>query len=166
MYETTVKSLKVARLSTMPNQWQSYAYRVLDAEKPEVAKLLEDCDGVYDGQEGGKIIYSRSRIGKLNAPFTATIRVVEQVLDRVPTGKHFINLVDTSLEEFGGFASKVVLAERFGIKNSAAAVAAFYNVQGQSTPAPVKTDEPATDANKPDEQPVNQNKDLAGAGKE
>lgn len=132
---TKVKTLKVTRLSTMPNKNQSYAYRVENAEDDDVKQLLEDVEGVYDGQEGGKIIYSRARMGHLNRPITATIRVVEQRADGVGTGRWFVNLVDTTLEEFGDFAEKIKLAERFGIQNAAAAVGAFFNVKGKTVAA-------------------------------
>jgi hypothetical protein len=144
MVNTNVKTLKIQRVSTMPNANSSYAYLILNAEDASVAELLGQVEGVYDGQDGGKLIYSRSRVGKLNTPTTATIRVTEQRVGGVGNGRHFINLVDTSIEAFGEFAEKVKQAERFGLGNqSVAAVAAFYGTgSNRVTTAPTEAAAP------------------------
>jgi hypothetical protein len=147
--KTNVKQLTLTRLSSVPSQrGNSYAYRIEKADEPEVAELLEAVEGVYDGAEDGtKLIYSRNRLGKLNVPFKTAFRLNESRKDGQPTGNWYINPIDTSLEDFGQFADKIVLAERFGIKNAASAVAAFYNVKGQAAPVaaePVATEKTET----------------------
>lgn len=146
--ETQVKHLKLKRLSSVPNKNGSYAFQIVNAEDPAVAELLEQVGGVYDGrEEGTKILYSRNRIGQLGVARNVAIRLNES---RTPegegTGNFYINLVDTGVEAAGEFFDKVKLAEQFGVKNSAAAVAAFYGTKGTAIPAAtaVEAEEPAT----------------------
>lgn len=102
--------LKLRRTSVMPNKFGSYAYEVLDSEKPEVAELLERASGVFDGTEGGKVIFSLNRLGKTNVPFTCDIRLVKQK----GTDNEYINLVDNSLDLLAEVGNKYKAAARFG----------------------------------------------------
>lgn len=110
----------------MPNKNKSYAYRIENAQDEGVAELLEEIDGVYDGTDGSKILYSPNRLGALNQPARQEIRIVEQQ----SSGRNFINLVNTKLDAVAGFFDTVALAEKFGIKDSANAAAAFVALSG------------------------------------
>lgn len=140
----------------MPNKFKSYAYRIENAEAEGVKEFLEDVEGVYDGQEGGKIIYSRARLGKANQAVSVNIRVVEQRQNNVATGRFFINLVDNSLEQLAELGAMYQQAEAFGSGFASAfanhAVAKLFS--GSATPvaapaiaAPVETKAEVIDHN-------------------
>lgn len=136
MVDTKVKHLRLTRLSAMPNKNKSYAYRIENAEDEGVAELLEEVDGIYDAADGGgKLLYSPNRLGGLNVAARQEIRIVES-----RDGRNFINLVNTKLDAVAGFFDTVALAEKFGIKDSANAAAAFVALSGgrvaAATPAP------------------------------
>lgn len=135
--ETQVKQLKLKRLSSVPNKYGTYAYEIVNAEEPAVAELLDQVAGIVEGREGGKLVYSRNRIGTLGVAKNVAIRLNES-RDKDTgegTGNFYINLSDSGLESAGDFFDKVKLAEQFGVKNSAAAVAAFYGTKGTAIPA-------------------------------
>lgn len=177
-----MKSLKLKRLSTMPNKNGSYAYSVENADVPEVAEFLAKMEGVYETPDGFKLIYSRSRVGKTNVASTQSIRTVEQRVNGEGTGRHFINIVDESADIMSEMGSKYQMAERFGsgfaaafateaakhVLNTSAAAAAPAAVAAPARPA-AATLKPVTEtgaAGPDDTEKVLENKQLAGQEQE
>lgn len=178
-----MNSLKLKRLSTMPNKNGSYAYSVENADQPNVAEFLDKHEGVYKTESGMTIIYSRSRVGKTNVASTVSIREVEQRVNGEGTGRMFINIVDTSADLMAELGSKYQMAERFGAGFAAAfageAAKAIIG-EGKTAPAPVAAPaRAAAPALKVEETPANdtppgpdgtekvlENKQLAGQEQE
>lgn len=107
-----INKLKLKRTSVMPNKYGSYAYEIVDSEKPEVAELLASVNGIYDAQNGsgGKILFSLNRLGETNRPFMADIRTQQ----RNGTDEVYIQLVDNTLDTLATVGAGYKAAERFG----------------------------------------------------
>jgi hypothetical protein len=97
-----MKRLKLRRLSTRPNQYGSWAYLIVDADDEKVVAFLDGKSGIYDGRDGGKILYSQARVGSHDKDVTVDIRETES------DGRTFINLVDSSSDKLAGEMYEVV----------------------------------------------------------
>lgn len=142
-----ITKIKVQRRSVRPNKFGSWTYVISD-KREEVAKLLEDIDGVRTIEDTGEtLLWSPNRIGRLNQDTMCEFRLVE-----TDDGK-YLNLVDTSNDSLGEFMDKVKFAASFGTTPEAAvlAVESFVRLSGglkqvATTTAPaVRENVPAED---------------------
>lgn len=91
-----MNTLKLERLSIMPNQFGSFAYAVKeDISAEDQAKL--DARAILD-TENGPVIYSRTKLGLVGKEIVVPVRIIEQRKDGKGTGRFFVNLIDKSVE--------------------------------------------------------------------
>jgi len=98
----------------MPNKFGSHAYRI-------VSEVPEEATGVYQAQDGSKLVYSPAMLGELNKETSVDYRLVKK------GEKTFINLVDSGAETAGKFAAMFNQATRAGFANNSAFATAFIN---------------------------------------
>lgn len=141
--------LKLTRVSAMPTRTGSFVYRVEDPAQIETIAEGKEISGIYDAQDGTKLLYSRSRLGNLNVPFDANIR-----LNGTPDGRTFINLIDTSMEKAAETmydqSQKLQLSRRFFGANTKITVdlgnGVHVEVGAEQAATPAVTPVPATPA--------------------
>lgn len=164
------KALRMKRVSSTPNKFKSYAYELdmTDAKTREYVEKAEEnkLEGIYNPREGVYLLFSPSRIGKLEQNINIPIREAEGAAGSKSEGRTFINLIDSSNEQMGEIGSKVQLASRFGgAFESAVANVGAQLVFGTLAVAQPAVAQPATAQSAINEQPA-QNKQLVESGQE